>query len=303
MPSYTLVSLPTPTNTCLTSGFSPHPSVTLVTPSIPDSQKRAPTPPTHYEGRTQGPRPALHLEFSRCGPSPPARLHPLPHSGNRARREPGVTRVGSRARRARLTKSGAAPCGRATRDPADNRARGRDLGPGSDLTLLALSGPGRARCPILPENTPPFGPGSAGRRETPAPCARRCRAPATGAAGERPGWPRRPSLSSRLPFAAGCPDSGAAAPRDQARAPPPPRTGCNQAGACIQPRAPRLTLGAGGGEDRRAAAAKAAAAAAARRAPVWSTVERSAEELRGAAPTMAELRYRAPRPPRPSGSG
>lgn len=69
------------------------------------------------------------------------------------------------------------------------------------------------------------------------------------------------------------------------------------------PRAQRLTLGAGGGEDQRAAAAKAAATAAAGRAPVWSTVEGSAAEPRGAAPTMAELRSRAPRPPRPSGSG
>lgn len=55
-----------------------------------------------------------------------------------ARHEPGATRVGPRARRARLTKSGAAPCGRATGNPVDAGASGRDLKPESDLTFPAL---------------------------------------------------------------------------------------------------------------------------------------------------------------------
>lgn len=58
-----------------------------------------------------------------------------------ARHEPGETRVGPRARRARLTKSGAAPCGRATGNPVDAGASGRDLKPESDLTFPALPAP------------------------------------------------------------------------------------------------------------------------------------------------------------------
>lgn len=146
-----------------------------------------------------------------------------------ARHEPGETRVGPRARRARLTKSGAAPCGRATGNPVDAGASGRDLKPESDLTFPALPAPaGLSPSPVglsvsfsrrtsLPLAWAAPAKGKPQLRALGA--ARRCPAPATGAAGARPRRPQRQRLSTRLPAAAGHPGSGAAALQDLARAP------------------------------------------------------------------------------------
>lgn len=219
--------------------------------------------------------------------------------------------MGPRARRARLTKSGAAPCGRATGDPGNHRASGRDPGPGSDLTRLALSAPA-GLSPGLGGLGVPFS------RRTRLPLARAAPAEgkpqlrALGDSGRRP-----PGLQVRgrdRRDARACQPVFPLLRATRARARPPraikhaPRRRCHRAPGAIRqepasspaPRAQRLTLGAGGGEDQRAAAAKAAATAAAGRAPVWSTEEGSAAEPRGAAPTMAEPRHRAPRPPPPA---
>lgn len=149
-----------------------------------------------------------------------------------ARHKPGATRVGPRARRARLTKSGAAPCGRATgRDRGDAGASGRDLEPESDLT--AVPGPARSRTSLPPpgwalsvpffrENKPLSGPGSARQRTTPAPCARRWPAPAAGLQVRgRAGLPARACQAASPPPPAAL-QGQARAPRHRQEAAPRP---------------------------------------------------------------------------------
>lgn len=164
----------------------------------------------------------------------------------------------------------------------------------------SLSRPGMARCPIFPENTPPFWPGQhppkgnpssvrsalpgaghrgcrceAGTAVTPAsvnPPSHCCQLPALGRG--------RPARSSTRPAAA------AAHPVQSGRSlHPAPRP-------APYPASPRRGM-TGGRQQQRQRRRRL------RGAPRgWS-----AAEPRGAAPTMAELRRRAPRPQRPSGSG
>lgn len=230
---------------------------------------------------------------------------PIPHGRGGARQEPGATRVGPRARCARLTKSGAAPCGRATRDPAGAWASCRDLEQGSHLPRPPLPapaglspGPGGLGVPFSRRTRLPLA------RAAPAegnPGSARSALPAAGTAGARPGRPRCLCRSTRPPGAARYPGSGTAAPRDQA-----PRPGRRRApraagrGACRQPRAPCLTLGAGAAEDlrqrhRRRRRLGAPRAEAQRRGAPRSRGERL--------PQWPSSRRRAPRPPRPRGGG
>ena len=162
----------------------------------------------------------------------------------------------------------------------------------------SLARPGRARCPIFPENTPPFGPGSARRgkprvRALGAARRRDCRCEARTAAMPVPVNP--PSRCGPLPgLGRGRPARSGTAPR------PPPRTPCSRAGSL--PPAPRpapYPVSRSGGGPAAAAAAAAAKAAAAGRAPGRSAAEGSAAEPRGAAPTMAELAAPSPPPPAP----
>lgn len=234
---------------------------------------------------------------------PSAHLAPIsyPTVGGGARREPGATRVGPRARRARLTKSGAAPCGRATGDRAGAWASGRDSGPRSDLPRPALPapvrlspGPGglsvpfsrRTRLPLAgaapADGNPQLRALGAGRRG--------CRCEPQTAAMTAPVNP--PSCCRRLAgLGRGRPARSSTAPRRR-RA---PRAG--RQGACIRPCAPRPAPYPG--SRRRGDRPAAAATAAAGRAPSWSAAEGSAAEPRGAAPTMAELTAPSPPPPAP----
>lgn len=186
----------------------------------------------------------------------------------------------------------------------------RNLGPGSDRPrpdrpLPQGSPPARgARFPFSRGTRLPSAPGRARQRDSPARCARRCPAPATVAAGARPGRRRCRRLSTRPPAAARYPGSGAAVPRNQARAPPPPRTPCHRPGAASSPAPAPYPGSSRRGGPARTAAQEAAAGRAGCSAAEGSSAEPEPEpEPRGAAPTMAELRSRAPRPPRPSGGG
>lgn len=206
--------------------------------------------------------------------------------------------MGPRARRARLTKSGAAPCGRATKDRAGSGASGRDLGPGSHVPRPASPGPRRLDVPFSRRTRLPLAraalawrtPGPRARCCPPLAARRRgCRCEARTAAMPAPVNP--PSRCRPLPrLGRGRPTRSGTAPR------PPPRTPCSRAGSLPQPRAlpwePERRRTGGG-----RAAAKAAAVAG--RAPGGSAAEGSAAEARGAAPTMAELAAPSPPPPAP----
>lgn len=213
--------------------------------------------------RAHAPNPLLGLQAGCATRASPGALPPrpsphltrssFPATRDGARREPGVTRVGPRARRARLTKSGAAPCVRATgpggrggQRPRPGAGKRPSL-PGPARSRRSLSRPERARCPIFPENTPLFGPSWAPRRDTPARRARRYPARATGAAGARrhgcdaracqPAFPRLPATRARArpPRASSTRPAATAHPVPSGRSLPPAR-------------APLLTLGAQGGK-------------------------------------------------------
>ncbi|XP_044092692.1 basic proline-rich protein-like [Neovison vison] len=162
---------------------------------------------------------------------PPPAPHTCPAVGEGRAREPGAPRVGPRACRARLTKSGAAPCGRATGGRAGAQARGRDLGPGSAFPSRALAAPADVS-PV------PRGLGVPSSRRTRLPPARA--APAAGrppprALGAPPPGPlglqvRGPGVRDARACQAASPlppatRTRARPPRAiQHRAPPPPRT-------------------------------------------------------------------------------